>query len=146
LDLFRLSIRNVLHRRLRSWLTVIGILIGTAAVVALISIGQGLERSITQEVERIMGFNTLLITPEGRSFRARIELDLAALEGIPGVAAAVAVRTETGFVQGPARGGFLSITGYDPAMEEFVGELDLELAVGGRAERARAGGIGGPGG
>lgn len=130
LDLFRLSIRNVLHRRLRSWLTVIGILIGTAAVVALISIGQGLERSITQEVERIMGFNTLLITPEGRSFRARIELDLAALEGIPGVAAAVAVRTETGFVQGPARGGFLSITGYDPAMEEFVGELDLELAVG----------------
>ncbi len=137
-DLFRLSIRNVLHRRLRSWLTVIGILIGTAAVVALISIGQGLERSITQEVERIMGFNTLLITPEGRSFQARIELDLAALEGIPGVEAAVAVRTETGFVEGPARSGFLSVTGYDPAMEEFVGELDLELAVGeGLAERGQ---------
>ncbi|RLE30399.1 ABC transporter permease, partial [Candidatus Acetothermia bacterium] len=64
-DLFWLAVRNVLHRRLRSWLTVIGILIGTAAVVALISIGQGLERSITQQVERIMGFNTLLITPEG---------------------------------------------------------------------------------
>ena len=137
-DLFRLSIRNVLHRRLRSWLTVIGILIGTAAVVALISIGQGLERSITQEVERIMGFNTLLITPEGRSFQARIELDLAALEGIPGVEAAVAVRTETGFVEGPARSGFLSVTGYDPAMEEFVGELDLELALGeGLAERGQ---------
>lgn len=137
-DLFRLSMRNVLHRRLRSWLTVIGILIGTAAVVALISIGQGLERSITQEVERIMGFNTLLITPEGRSFQARIELDLAALEGIPGVEAAVAVRTETGFVEGPARSGFLSVTGYDPAMEEFVGELDLELAVGeGLAERGQ---------
>lgn len=137
-DLFRLSIRNVLHRRLRSWLTVIGILIGTAAVAALISIGQGLERSITQEVERIMGFNTLLITPEGRSFQARIELDLAALEGIPGVEAAVAVRTETGFVEGPARSGFLSVTGYDPAMEEFVGELDLELAVGeGLAERGQ---------
>jgi putative ABC transport system permease protein len=129
-DLFRLAVRNVLHRRLRSWLTVIGILIGTAAVVALISIGQGLERSITQEVERIMGFNTLLITPQGRSFQARIELDLAALREIPGVEAAVAVRTETAYVEGPLRDGFLSLTGYDPAMEEFLGELHLELAVG----------------
>ncbi len=129
-DLFWLAVRNVLHRRLRSWLTVIGILIGTAAVVALISIGQGLERSITQQVERIMGFNTLLITPEGGSFQARVELDLEALRAIPGVEAAVAVRTETAFVEGPARSGFLSLTGYDPAMEEFVGELHLELAAG----------------
>jgi len=129
-DLFVLAVRNVLHRRLRSWLTVIGILIGTAAVVALISIGQGLQRSITQEVERIMGFNTLLITPRGPGLQARIELDLAALREVPGVEAVVAVRTETAFVQGPTRSGFLSLPGYDPAMEEFVAELRLDLAAG----------------
>lgn len=129
-DLFRLAVRNIFHRRLRSWLTVIGILIGTAAVVALISIGQGLQRSITEQVERIMGFNTLLITPQGPGLAARIRVDLASLRGIPGVQDAVAVRTETAFVQGPARSGFLSLTGYDPAMEEFVAELDLSLLSG----------------
>ncbi|HAF69758.1 MAG: hypothetical protein XD60_0180 [Acetothermia bacterium 64_32] len=129
-DLFLLSVRNVLHRKLRSWLTVIGILIGTAAVVALISIGQGLQRSITHEVERIMGFNTLLITPAAQGFQARIQLDLAALRSVPGVEEAVAVRTETAYVAGPAREGFLSLTGYDPAMEEFVAELKLELESG----------------
>jgi putative ABC transport system permease protein len=54
-DLFRLSFRNIRHRGLRSWLTVIGILIGTAAVVALISVGQGLQRAIATQVEKIVG-------------------------------------------------------------------------------------------
>lgn len=77
-----------------------------------------------------MGFNTLLITPAGPGFQARIELDLEALRELPGVESAVAVRTETAYVKGPAREGFLNLTGYDPAMEEFVGELNLELATG----------------
>lgn len=129
-DFFRLSLRNMRHRGLRSWLTVIGILIGTAAVVALISIGQGLQRSITSQVERIVGYNTILISARGLNLGQRIRLDIEAIRAIPGVQNAIAVRTETVYVEGPGGKGFLAVLGYDPAMEEFVAEMNLGLASG----------------
>lgn len=130
-DLFRLALRNIGHRRIRSWLTVIGILIGTAAVVALIAIGQGLQRTVNQQVERLVGYNTILISPRGQGFGQRIRVDLGALRAIPGVRAAVAVRTETAYVEGPGGQGFPTIIGYEPAMEEFAGELNLTITAGG---------------
>ncbi len=130
-DLFRLALRNIGHRRIRSWLTVIGILIGTAAVVALIAVGQGLQRTVTEQVERLVGYNTILISPRGQGFGQRIRVDLAALRAVPGVRAAVAVRTETAYVEGPGGQGFPTIIGYEPAMEEFASELNLTITAGG---------------
>ena len=45
-DYFKVGISNLLHRKLRSWLTMIGIFIGIAAVVGLISLGQGMKEAI----------------------------------------------------------------------------------------------------
>jgi len=66
LDLFRLAINNLVHRSLRSELTILGILIGIAAVVSLISVGQGLQNSINQQFEAL-GSNVITISP-GTSF------------------------------------------------------------------------------
>ncbi|MBC5792806.1 MAG: ABC transporter permease [Nanohaloarchaea archaeon] len=63
-DFFTLAVRNLLHRKRRSWLTVIGIFIGIAAVVSLVSLGQGLEDSVEKEFESI-GSNKLFINPGG---------------------------------------------------------------------------------
>ena len=52
-DYLRISINNLLQRKTRSFLTIIGIVIGIMAVVALISIGQGLQESITGQFEKI---------------------------------------------------------------------------------------------
>jgi putative ABC transport system permease protein len=46
-DYFLLAFGNLRHRGLRSWLTILGVFIGIAAVVSLISMGQGLETAIT---------------------------------------------------------------------------------------------------
>ena len=46
-DYFLLAFNNLTKRGLRSLLTILGILIGIAAVVALISMGNGLETAIT---------------------------------------------------------------------------------------------------
>ena len=46
-DYFKLALKNLKHRGLRSWLTILGIFIGIAAVVALISLGAGLKEAIT---------------------------------------------------------------------------------------------------
>jgi len=46
-DFFKLALNNLYRRKLRSWLTMLGIFIGIAAVVSLISLGQGLQTAIT---------------------------------------------------------------------------------------------------
>jgi len=48
-DYLKLAFNNLRKRRLRSWLTMIGIFIGVAAVVSLISLGQGMEKAITEQ-------------------------------------------------------------------------------------------------
>lgn len=61
-DYFSLAFNNLKRRKLRSWLTMIGIFIGIAAVVALISLGQGLQGYLTETFE-MMGANKLIVTP-----------------------------------------------------------------------------------
>jgi len=48
-DYFILAFGNLKHRGLRSWLTLIGILIGIAAVVALVMLGNGLEMAVMSQ-------------------------------------------------------------------------------------------------
>ena len=48
-DYFRIGFNNLRRRKLRSWLTMIGIFIGIAAVVSLISLGQGLQSAVTAQ-------------------------------------------------------------------------------------------------
>lgn len=61
-DIFLLSLNSLTHRRLRSWLTVLGIIIGVAAVVALVSIGEGLQASVAQQLGSL-GANLITISP-----------------------------------------------------------------------------------
>jgi len=48
-DFFKLSLRNLRRRGLRSWLTLLGIIIGVAAVVSLISLGGGLKAAVNSQ-------------------------------------------------------------------------------------------------
>ncbi|MFH0955024.1 MAG: ABC transporter permease [Candidatus Micrarchaeota archaeon] len=58
-DSFELSVNSILHRRLRAWLTLLGIIIGVAAVVSIISIGEGAQASISA---RLSGFGADQVT------------------------------------------------------------------------------------
>ncbi len=48
-DAFVLSFKNLKHRGLRSWLTLLGIFIGVTAVVSLVSLGNGLQAAVTSQ-------------------------------------------------------------------------------------------------
>jgi len=63
-DYFLLAVNNILHRKLRSWLTIIGIIIGVAAIISLITISRGLENSIKDQFESF-GANRILISAKG---------------------------------------------------------------------------------
>ncbi|MBN2067974.1 MAG: ABC transporter permease [Candidatus Diapherotrites archaeon] len=50
---FKLSLNSIMHRRLRSWLTLLGIIIGVAAVVSIISIGEGAQASVSERLSEL---------------------------------------------------------------------------------------------
>ncbi|MBI2656339.1 ABC transporter permease [Candidatus Woesearchaeota archaeon] len=56
---FKLALNILLHSKLRSWLTIIGIVIGVAAIVAIVSIGKGAQLNVQ---ERLGGLGADLIT------------------------------------------------------------------------------------
>jgi putative ABC transport system permease protein len=58
----RMAGRSIIGNKLRTFLTMLGIIIGVAAVVAINSIGQGVKQLITNEVSGL-GANVLVITP-----------------------------------------------------------------------------------
>jgi putative ABC transport system permease protein len=69
-ELFLLALENLRRRKLRSVLTIIGIFIGITAVVALISMGQGLQNMIAGEFAKlgsdkitVMGYNGIAASP-----------------------------------------------------------------------------------
>ncbi len=61
-DSFKLSVNNIIHRQLRAWLTLLGIVIGVAAVVSIVSIGEGATASVTENLSGL-GADILTITP-----------------------------------------------------------------------------------
>ena len=75
-DYFVFALKSIRRRGLRSWLTMIGIFIGIAAVVSLISLGQGLEDSITGQFEE-MGSNKLTLLGKAGSIVSPIASSLA---------------------------------------------------------------------
>ncbi len=66
-DTFFLALRFLSRRRLRSWLTVLGILIGISAVVTLISLGDGLRNAVADQLSTL-GADRLTIQPKNAGF------------------------------------------------------------------------------
>ncbi len=98
-DIFRLSLSHVKKSKMRSWLTIIGIVIGVAAVVAIISIGQGMQESVQSRLGSL-GADLITVTPGfsrafggggfggGSAGSASINLtdkDLNVIKQVPGV-------------------------------------------------------------
>ena len=68
----KFAFNNFRTRKLRAFLTILGILIGIAAVVSLISLGQGLQESMQEQFE-LMGIDKIIITPKGGYFGMGVE-------------------------------------------------------------------------
>ena len=63
-DYVQYSVKNISNRRMRSWLTMIGIFIGIAAVVSLVSLGQGLQQAVLDQFMGL-GADKIIIQPKG---------------------------------------------------------------------------------
>ena len=78
LNLFKISIKAVGNNKMRSFLSMLGIIIGVAAVIIMMSIGQGSKESIRSELST-MGTNLLTIRP-GADMRGGVRQDPSAMQ------------------------------------------------------------------
>ena len=61
IDLLRMSVSNLWRRKLRTFLTVLGVIIGTASIVVMISLGLGLSKSTMEQIEQSGGLTTITV-------------------------------------------------------------------------------------
>ncbi len=66
-NLIKISLKALLNNKLRGFLTMLGIIIGVASVIAMLAIGQGSKRSINEQIAE-MGSNMIMIQPGGDMF------------------------------------------------------------------------------
>lgn len=78
LNLFKVSLKAVANNKMRSFLSMLGIIIGVAAVIIMMAIGQGSKESIRKELST-MGTNLLTIRP-GADMRGGVRQDPSAMQ------------------------------------------------------------------
>jgi putative ABC transport system permease protein len=86
LELLRLALSRLRTSRLRAALTMLGVVIGVASVVALVGVGQGTTSNITSRLAGL-GTNLLTVSPTGGADSSLTLEDAAAIGSVDGVAA-----------------------------------------------------------
>jgi putative ABC transport system permease protein len=61
-SLIKVALKSIMKNRMRSFLTMLGIIIGVASVIALISVGRGTQSDISGKIESL-GTNLLMVVP-----------------------------------------------------------------------------------
>ena len=139
-DYLNLAWNSLRHRKVRSWLTLVGIFIGIAAVVALISLGQGLQHAVTDQFLKL-GADKIIISPVTQGFQSSIgnendlrERDLRVVEHATGVYKVVGDTQRSAKVSwGKDQVGFYGIIGADadPSKRQVVESLyNAEIIMG----------------
>ena len=77
-NLFKIALRALANNKLRAFLTMLGIIIGVASVIAMLAIGQGSKKSIQQQISE-MGPNMIMIHP-GAEMRGGVRQDPSAMQ------------------------------------------------------------------
>lgn len=80
-----MSWKNIIHNKMRSFLTILGIVIGVAAIIALITIVQGVIDNVDEQFEDL-GANTLMVQATGTPLKSGLtDNDIKELTDIDGI-------------------------------------------------------------
>ena len=123
--ILKLSLKAIINNKMRSFLTMLGIIIGVMAVVILVSITQGAATGITDSISN-MGSQQISasITDEDASVSAEQVEELTAYSSISGTAPVI---TENETVKKNSNKGNYSIVGVTPS---YFSVLDLDIQRG----------------
>ncbi|MEO0805235.1 MAG: ABC transporter permease [Cyanobacteria bacterium J06643_4] len=139
----KMATKTLSANKLRSSLTMLGIIIGNASVIAMIGIGEGAQKYVTGQLQSL-GPNVLFVVPGSREARQLGDLDVprnlvladarALATQVPSVAAVAAEKTTQGIISYRNRNtsnsivgtteGFLEVRSFEIAQGRFINNLD----------------------
>jgi putative ABC transport system permease protein len=126
-DLFHETFLTLTNNKVRSSLTILGIVVGIASVILMVAIGQGSQAAITSSI-KAAGSNLLIVQPGGRSAGAfggggdrggggssssLKDADVEIIKTLPGVATVAAQVSGRYAVSTPGASVNISVTGAD---------------------------------
>jgi putative ABC transport system permease protein len=131
--MFAYSLKSLRHRKMRSWLTILGIVIGIASVVALLTIGEGFNAEVNKQLSSL-GSNTIYIVPSTNAFGSALtpssgklyESDaerLRRVSDITDIARIVYGRATVGYKDKEIT---TMVMGIDPGVFEKVSSIEVE--------------------
>lgn len=96
LESIKMSWDNIIHNKLRSFLTMLGIVIGVASIIALITIVQGATSSIGNQMNAL-GANKVIINAMGTPLKQGLSQDdmknISKLDNVSGVSPTISGKT-----------------------------------------------------
>ena len=119
-----IALRGLRAHRLRSALTMLGLIIGVAAVIVLFACGQGVQNSVNARIEPFANLVTIVAQPAnvpgGPPAQNLTDADVSALRNAPHVATVTPVVTGTAPGTGPAAGTTPGTTPIDTNTTTFL--------------------------
>src|SRR5688572_30248333 len=133
LETFILGVKNLRLHKLRSLLTALGIIFGVAAVIVMVSIGEGAKQSAMDQIRQLGASNILLRSnepPESSDATNRSQrilkygltrTDLTRLQSVPGLKRVVKVRdTRQKVINGTLLAPSANAVGTEPALFDMI--------------------------
>lgn len=81
---FKMAIRSIVSSKMRSFLTMLGIIIGILSVIILVSIGQGTKQQISSQIQNL-GTNLISINITGNRNKGLTNTEIESLKKMPGI-------------------------------------------------------------
>ncbi len=127
-DVFSYAFSAIKLRKLRAGLTTLGVVIGIAAIVALLSITQGLQVAISSQLQRGFATDTLIVSAGGglgggasSDFRLRVDYVQTVFDaGQDNVTAALAIIQKVGYIKSGEQTRRVTIVGVDFALYKEI--------------------------
>nr|WP_240547979.1 ABC transporter permease [Paenibacillus lignilyticus] len=131
-----MAAKSILSNKMRSLLTMLGIIIGVAAVIALVGVGQGTTKQVTDQVESL-GTNLLTVNITGRGSKTTVDYTEAEeITAKDDIAFAAPINQSNATVKNGSESTSVSVVGttedyldvkeYQVAAGRFVAQIDLD--------------------
>jgi putative ABC transport system permease protein len=133
----KMAFKSILSNKLRSILTMLGVIIGVGSVIALVGIGQGASKQIEEQVQSL-GTNLLTVNITGRGSASTLEygqaVQFAEIEGVEYAApyssnnATLKYGTTSASVNVVGTNAdYFPLRGYELAAGRFITQIDLDF-------------------
>lgn len=138
LQAIKMAFKSILANKLRSLLTMLGIIIGVTAVIALVALGQGATKSVTEQVESL-GTNLLTVNIAGRGSATTLNAaDADAIsDRVDGIRYLAPVNSQNASVKYGTKSvdvgvvgtnaDYMSVRDYALASGRFLAQIDLDV-------------------